>query len=149
MSEKKSPIDLSKVSDFDVQRLIIDRDCSQYRTERIDALLNEIGAQKGCNEAAKEGAKIGAAKEEISEEPLNALSYENGESDRGPYQAARLPQNNNASFQRCLNILKRNISEKAHTFSEKSWDHSYWLGDNGTAIFSRKKKTEKPASSQT
>lgn len=138
MSEKKPKMDLSRVTDFEVQLLIVERDVSQFRVERITALLDVIGSQRGYVDTAK---KEGST--DVSEESFNALSWEPGKSGKGPYETARLPQNNNPQFQSCLNILKQNITTTAHTFSEKSWVHYYWLSEDGNAIFRRMKKIEK------
>lgn len=138
-ASEKPKVDLSKVSDFEIQCLIIERDISHFRTEKYDELLNQIGEAKGTEAATQ---KKPTAKAEISEEPLNSQSWEDGKNDNGPYGAARLPQNNNPTFQQCLNILRQNITEKAHTFSEKSWTYYYWIDNQGTAIFRRKKKLE-------
>lgn len=138
-ASEKPKVDLRQVSDFDIQCLMIERDACQFRAQQIDALLNEIGSQKGYVDTAKKEGPAG-----ISEEPFNSLSYEDGRSDRGPYQVARLPLNNNAKFQSCINILKQNITATDHTFSEKSWENFYWLSsEDGNAIFRRKKKVEK------
>jgi hypothetical protein len=46
-------IDVSKLTDFEIGLLILERDVSQYRVERIDELLNRIGEAKGFAEAEK------------------------------------------------------------------------------------------------
>jgi hypothetical protein len=101
----------------------------------IAAARQRFKQRQGINEPKK-----GPSTPEISEQPFNALFYKHGRSDKGPFEAARQPQNNNQNFQRCLNILNQNINEKNHTFSEKSWEHYYWLSDQKNAIFRRKKK---------
>ena len=53
MNEKKAQVDVSKLSDFEISMLVIDRDTAQFRVERIDELLNKVGEAKGYVEAQK------------------------------------------------------------------------------------------------
>jgi hypothetical protein len=46
----KATIDLSKLTDFEISVLILERDVAQYRIERIDELLNKVGETKGFAE---------------------------------------------------------------------------------------------------
>ena len=42
--------DLSKISDFEIAKLIAKRDCLQYKIEVLDQLLSKIGVAKGYTE---------------------------------------------------------------------------------------------------
>ena len=44
---------LSKLNDFEISKLIIERDCANYRKEQFDELLNKIGDAKGYSDADK------------------------------------------------------------------------------------------------
>ena len=46
-------IDFLKLTDFEISMLIIERDSSQFKVERIDELLNKVGQAKGFTEATK------------------------------------------------------------------------------------------------
>ena len=47
MSEHK--IDFSKITDYEIQMLIIERNACNYKVEQINELLNQIGESKGLN----------------------------------------------------------------------------------------------------
>ena len=49
MSEHK--IDFSKITDYEIQMLIIERNTCSYKVEQINELLNQIGESKGLNTA--------------------------------------------------------------------------------------------------
>jgi len=52
--DAKTPqVDVSKLSDFEISVLIIDRDTAQFRMNAIDELLAKVGEAKGFTEAAK------------------------------------------------------------------------------------------------
>ncbi len=44
-------IDLSKLNDFEISTLIIERNTCQHKAEQIDELLNKIGEAKGYTDA--------------------------------------------------------------------------------------------------
>ena len=126
LTEKKS-VDFSKLSDFEISMLIIERDTAQFRVERIDELLNKIGEVKGFFDVKK---KEGAAepKAVISEEPFNTLKYETAKGERlGDYEVAYKKSNNTDDWQRCFNVLRANSATIKSHFSEPSWSHFYWL----------------------
>jgi hypothetical protein len=67
-------LDFSKLSDFEIAMLLIERDCAAFRVERIDELLNDIGAAKGFEDAAKKDSA--AAKCELpGSEDLRSLPW--------------------------------------------------------------------------
>jgi len=45
--------DVSKLSDFEISILVIERDTAQFKAERIDELLNKVGEAKGYVKAQK------------------------------------------------------------------------------------------------
>lgn len=51
MSERK--FDCSKITDFEISLLIVERDCAYYRQERLDGLLATIGQAKDMQDAEK------------------------------------------------------------------------------------------------
>jgi hypothetical protein len=53
MSDKNPPQNPPKLSDFEVELLILERDIAQYRLERLDELLNRIDAPKSYAETPK------------------------------------------------------------------------------------------------
>lgn len=70
--EKK--LDLSRLSDFEISTLVIERDCAAFRVERIDELLNAIGQAKGFEDAAKKDSA--AAKCDLpGSEDLSSLPW--------------------------------------------------------------------------
>jgi len=46
-------VDVSKLSDFEISILVIERDTAQFKASRIDELLNEYGRAKGFVDAEK------------------------------------------------------------------------------------------------
>lgn len=42
-----------KLSDYEISMLIIERDTAQFKREKIDELLNQLGAEQGFNDAEK------------------------------------------------------------------------------------------------
>jgi len=49
----KHKIDYSKLSDFEISMLVIERNSCQHKAELIDEFLNKIGEAKGYSEAKK------------------------------------------------------------------------------------------------
>jgi len=52
-SPQEQNIDFSKLTDFEISMLIIERDNCQHKAEQIDELLNKIGEAKGYSDAGK------------------------------------------------------------------------------------------------
>jgi len=50
--------DTPKMTDGEIAFLIIERDTSEYKKERIDELLNKIGAAKGFSDAKKPSSTV-------------------------------------------------------------------------------------------
>lgn len=53
MSETTPQSDLSKLTDFEITMLVIERDTAQFKAGRIDELLNKCGRAKGFVDAEK------------------------------------------------------------------------------------------------
>jgi len=55
MSEDK--IDITKLTDYEISMLIIERNACHYKAEQINELLNKIGETKGLTNAASSNEK--------------------------------------------------------------------------------------------
>jgi hypothetical protein len=53
MSNERKP-DLSKLNDFELSILMVERDTAQFKKERIDELINKYGEAQGYLDAAKQ-----------------------------------------------------------------------------------------------
>jgi hypothetical protein len=136
-AEKKTEattVDLSKISDFEISVLVIERDVAQYRVERLDELLNKIGEKKGY---------INSAKKESSSQPdhpevYERLNWENRDNEHGPFQMLR---KDNCNDTQLFNHLDAMLKQNKNNVSIGDWH--YWAGDPGY-IFRRRKKQSKP-----
>lgn len=127
-------IDVSKLTDFEVSLLIIERDVCQYKRERIDELLNKIGEAKGFVEA----------KEESGSEPLiddsvyAQFNWEHIVKEGRQYDVLKRDNVNNLQlYNHLLAMLKQN---KNNLYSK---DFHYWCNQDGTYIFRRQKQKSK------
>jgi hypothetical protein len=133
--KRVSPIiEISKVSDFEISLLVIERDTAQFKMNVINDLLNKIGEVKGFEEAEW--------KPEISEQPFLNRRYQTAKGERiGDYEVCFKNENNADEWQHCFNILRQNNATIKHHFSEKSWTHFYWLYEKNDDRFYRKAKS--------
>lgn len=144
MSEEKKPqVDFSKLTDLEISLLVIERDVSQYRVERIDEILNKIGEARGIAEAAKKETPS-EPKPEISEQPFLNRKYRTAKGERlGDYEICFKNENNADEWQHCYNILKQNNATIKNHFSEPSWTHYYWFYEKNDDRFYRKVRSSR------
>ena len=139
--EKKAQVDVGKLTDLEILLLVIERDVSQFKMERIDELLNKVGEAKGFIEAAKKETPSDP-KPEISEAPFKSRKYQAAKGERlGEYEICFKDDNNADEWQHCFNILKANNATIEGRFSQKSWGHYYWCYDKNPDRFYRKTKS--------
>ncbi|MGA3289484.1 MAG: hypothetical protein ABSD42_04505 [Candidatus Bathyarchaeia archaeon] len=128
-------------SDFEVQMLIIERNCSNYRMEQIDELLNRIGEAKGLQDAAKAGEKTskpsGPSPAAVQELAFTALKWDPQQGGKiGDYEIATKAGNDPAKWTAAHEILsevKATIKDRYHG---QGYQYSYWLYDSA---FSKEK----------
>jgi hypothetical protein len=139
MNGKK--IDPPKLTDFEISILIIERDTAQFHKERIDELLNEIGAPKGYEElpspqptthAGTLGGSMPATKKQespaVNEQTFLCLPFEPQEGQRiGPYDVAYEPQSPPEKWTHAMNILKANKAVIEKRFHGPGYKFAYWL----------------------
>lgn len=105
----------------------------------LRALLEFLNAVEDGLASAKR--VIGEAKQvqgEFPEEPYDALVWTDGQGAKGQYQMASALNNTNSDLYRHLDAILRKNNGR---FSDKSWKHYYWLGQEGDAIFRRMKSS--------
>jgi hypothetical protein len=127
MSEppKKPAVDVSKLTDFEISMLIVDRDVSQYRVERIDELLNEVGQARGFAEAGKKESGPPAA---VKEETFTILKFEAQKGARiGDFEVASKANNLPDKWQPAYNILRQNNSTIKDRYHGPGYAYSYWI----------------------
>lgn len=119
-------IDVSKLTDFEIGLLILERDVSQYRVERIDELLNRIGESKGFAEAEKKPPTC------VPEGTFTILKFEQQKGEKlGEFEVAHKSSNLPDKWQHAYNILSRNNVTIKNRYHGKDYAYSYWLyGEN-------------------
>jgi len=123
-SEGKKPreVDLSKLTDFEISMLILERDISQYRVERIDELLNKVGEIKGFGEAEKKPTGF------MQEETFTILKFEDAKGDRlGEFQIAHKSNNLPDKWSPAYNVLRKNNAVINSRYHGPDYQFSYWL----------------------
>lgn len=113
MSEKKQ-FDVSKLTDFEIALLLIDRDSAQYRKERIDEVLNQIGAAKGYEDAKKSESATAPKKEPIATVPETTFTILKWDPQQGAkigsYEVAYKANNVEDKWTSAFNILRQSNS---------------------------------------
>jgi hypothetical protein len=125
--------DLSKVSDFEVSLLIIERDTCQYKKECIDELLNKIGNAKGLVDSEK--PKQTPAKPEaaaVQEITFATLKFEAQQGAKlGEYEIAYKANNIEDKFVQAYNILRASNATIKDRYAGQGYQFSYWIYGEG------------------
>jgi hypothetical protein len=117
-----------KLSDYEISMLIIERDTSQCRKERIDELLNKIGAAKGYEEADKQSKTDRSKLPAVKEETFLILKFEPQEGSRlGSYEVAYKNNNLEDKWQQAFNVLRNANSIINDRYRGEGYQFSYWL----------------------
>lgn len=123
----KPQVDPSKLSDFEISVLVMERDVAQYRAGKIDELLNQIGRAKGFIDADKQespSAKGGFVKEVT----FDALKFDEQKGDcLGNYEVAFKSKNLPDKFSPAYGILRQNNATIKNRYHGPNYAHSYWL----------------------
>jgi hypothetical protein len=125
-------------SDFEVQMLIIERNCSNYRMEQIDELLNRIGEAKGLQDAAKtQTASKGPSPAAVQELAFTALKWDAQQGGKiGEYEIAAKAGNDTAKWTAAHEILSEAKATIKDRYRGQGYQYSYWLYDSA---FSKEK----------
>jgi len=122
---KPSPIgqiDVSKLTDFEIGLLILERDVSQYRVERIDELLNRIGEAKGFAEAEKKPPTC------VPEGTFTILKFEQQKGEKlGEFEVAHKSSNLPDKWAHAYAVLRQNNSTIKDRYHGPNYQFSYWL----------------------
>ena len=115
---QKTQFDFSKLTDGEVATLVVERDVSQYRVERIEQLLNDIGQAKGFSDAEKE------------ELDFDKLIWEEKRSEKGAYwQTSDKANNNSDLWQR----LKIKLHQNNGFWQNQGYKYWFDMGRDDTA----------------
>jgi hypothetical protein len=129
MTEKK--VDPSKLTDFEISLLIIERDTAQFKKERIDELLNMVGAAKGFEDAERKETPLEKPKEAkatLPELTFTILKWESQEGVKlGKYEVAHKGSNLVNQWQHAFNILRNNKAVINSRFHENGYTYGYWI----------------------
>lgn len=130
----KAQVDVSNLTDFEISLLVLERDVSQYRVERIDELLNKIGEAKGFVEVEKKPTSF------VYEETFTILKFEPAKGERlGEFEIAHKSNNLPDKWSHAFNILRTNNAVINSRYCGPDYHFSYWLyGDD--RIYRQKKK---------
>lgn len=87
-SENK--VDLSKLNDVEISKLIIERNCANFRKEQFEELLNKIGDAKGYSDADKTKSIIHNESGQLQVPDFDKLSWKSYKTKQvaGPTEAA-------------------------------------------------------------
>jgi hypothetical protein len=114
-------IDVSKLTDFEISLLILERDVSQYRVERYDELLNRIGEAKGFVEAEKPTAYV-------LEETFTINKFEPAKGERlGEFEIAHKNNNLPDKWSHAFNVLRQNNATINNRYHGSTYVYAYWL----------------------
>lgn len=139
-SERKAQFDVSRLSDFEIFMLIIERDVAQFKVGQIDELLNQYGQAKGYIDSEKESpsSKAGFVKEIT----FSILTFDNQKGSRlGDFQVAYKAKNLPEKFSPAYGILKANNATIANRYRGPNYNFSYWLFNAKDRIYRQKVKT--------
>jgi len=115
-------IDLTRLTDFEISMLIIERDVSQYKVERIDELLNKIGEAKGFVDIEKKEPTA------VKEETFTILKFEQQKGERlGEFEVAHKSSNLPDKWSHAYNILRQNNATIKERYKGEGYTCSYWL----------------------
>jgi len=133
--EKKPQVDLPKLSDFEISMLVLERDVSQYRVERIDELLNKIGEAKVLADVEKKPGTF------VQEETFIMLKFEPAKGERlGEFEVAHKSSNLPDKWSHAYNILRQNNAVINSRYGGPDYQFSYWLyGED--RIYRQRRKT--------
>ena len=142
-SEKHPQIDVSKLTDFEISVLIIERDTCQYKAERVDELLNRIGEAKGFVDATKEAKGEPVA---VKEETFTCLKFEPQRGAKiGEYAVAFQPNNLPDKWNHAFNILRQNNATIKNRYYGEGYAYAYWLYGEGKIYRKRRGKQKSEA----
>jgi len=129
-------IDVSKITDFEISLLLLERDVSQYRVERFDDLLNKIGEAKGFAEAENKPASF------VPEQTFLTLKWEPAKGERlGEFEVANKNSNLPDKWSHAYKILRQNNAVINSRYHAPNYEHSYWLyGED--RIYRQKRKQQ-------
>lgn len=133
-------VDVSKLSDFEISILVIERDTAQFKVGKIDELLNRYGRAKGFVDAERESpSSKGGFVKEIT---FNVLTFDNQKGDRlGDYQVAFKAKNLPDKFSPAYGILRQNNATIKNRYHGPDYAHSYWLYSEGRIYRQKIKKS--------
>lgn len=119
-------VDVSKLSDFEVSMLIIERDACQFKAQQIDELLNKYGEAKGFSDAAKPEAKPQPAA--VQELTFSTLKFEVQKGAQlGEYEIAYKTGNLEDKWRQAFNILHSSNATIKGRYHGEGYEYSYWL----------------------
>ena len=120
-----------KATDFEVSRLIIERDTCQYKKERIDELLNKIGEARGYVEAEKKASVAPEAKNEpaaVQETTFTILKFEQQTGAKiGEYEVAYKASNIEDKWTHAYTVLRNSNATIKDRYHGEGYEFSYWL----------------------
>ena len=131
--EKKPQMDMSKLSDFEISMLIIERDTAQFKASRIDELLNEYGRMKGfVDTEKKETATEPKPTAFVPETTFNILKFEPQKGEKlGVFGVAFKNNNLPEKFSHAFGILRQNNAVINSRYCGPDYEFSYWLYGEG------------------
>lgn len=138
MSEKET-VDVSKLSEFEISILLIERDTAQFKAERIDALINKYGRVKGFVDAEKKGSELSPF---VDETTFYILKFEPQKGERlGEFAVADKASNIPDKFSQAYGILRTNNATIQNRYHGPDYEYTYWLYGEGKIYRQKKKRT--------
>jgi hypothetical protein len=102
--------------------LVIERDVSQYKVERIDELLKKIGEAKGFADIEKKEPTA------VKEEAFTILKFEQQKGSRlGEFEVAHKSSNLPDKWSHAYSILRQNNATIKERYRGDGYTYSYWL----------------------
>ncbi len=138
----ESKVDVSKITDYEIAVLLIDRNNCLSKANEINELLNRIGEAKGYNENQDSTtSKAPAAASELNFTPLK-FEIQIG-TKLGEFEAAYKADNPEDKWTQAYNILKISKATINERYHKEGYQHSYWLFE-GNKIYRQPLKPKPP-----
>ena len=139
----ESKVDVSKITDYEIAVLLIDRNNCLNKANEINELLTRIGEAKGYNENQNATTtKTAAAVQELN---FN-LKYEAQIGTKlGEFEIAHKANNLEDKWHVAYNILRNSNATIKDRYHGETYRYSYWLfGEDKIFRQKLKPKTPKP-----
>lgn len=121
-----------QLTDLEIELLIIERDTCQYKKERLEELLNEIGKAQGIYIPIAPSSTATGSNAKEKETTFTLLKYEPQKSPQlGDFDIAYKANNIEHKWNYAFNILKNSQATIKDRYYNQDYQFSYWVYGEG------------------